>query len=208
MRTPRIASCALEILITVALVYAMAWYLGPAFDMYLPPRGPCGGGLQKAKQKRTLADIGNTASALLDWSADAAVTATPLPSAGLEIGAVPLGTVIDLNEFREVSYEELVSYLHPRDDFFYMRWIPDVDGWKNPIEYYFAGSSIPPDRILIRSAGCRGEFAEGDYQTGPFANTDYEQDIVWADGRFVRWPGAAGVVGLRRQSASRANSTG
>ena len=22
----------------------------------------------------------------------------------------------------------------------------------------------------------------------PFVSTDYEQDIVWADGLFVRWP--------------------
>ena len=26
------------------------------------------------------------------------------------------------------------------------------------------------------------------YTTGPFDPTDYDQDIVWADGFFVRWP--------------------
>ncbi len=173
--------CVPETLICLALIYAIAWYLGPNVDMYLPPRGPCGGGLQKAKQKRTVADIRNTGTALLEWIADFEASSPPLPSGEARV---------DLDGFREVSHAELLGHLRPRDDFFYMQEVPYLDGWKNRIEVYFQGESVPPDRVLIRSAGCRGQFEEDGYQTGPFVSTDYGQDIVWADGQFVRWPGA------------------
>ena len=31
-------------------------------------------------------------------------------------------------------------------------------------------------------------FSGGSYQAAAFDPTDYDQDIVWADGFFVRWP--------------------
>jgi hypothetical protein len=43
----------------------------------------------------------------------------------------------------------------------------------------------------IRSTG-RDNSAEGEtYTVGPFITTQYDRDIVWADGFFVRFP--AGV---------------
>lgn len=67
--------------------------------------------------------------------------------------------------------------------------VPQVDGWGHPIEFYFQGLHVPPPRIVIRSPGCDGRFEGETYETGPFAATDYRQDIVWAEGEFVRWPG-------------------
>jgi hypothetical protein len=47
--------------------------------------------------------------------------------------------------------------------------------------------------LAIQSYG-RGAIAIGSLAAGstwtvqPFVSTDYDQDIVWADGYFVRWP--------------------
>ena len=45
--------------------------------------------------------------------------------------------------------------------------------------------------IAIGSAGrgTTGLTSLGLYTIGPFTPTNYVQDIVWADGYFVRWPG-------------------
>lgn len=189
------SGCVLEITVILALIYAIAWVTGPSFDMYLPPRGPCGGGMQKARQKRTVAEIRNTGTAVLQWIADAEAGSSFPQDGGYGSGAPESGTRVDLDGFREVSHAELFGYLHPREDFFYMQQMPDVDGWKNWIEFYFQGESMPPERVLIRSAGCRGQFEEGGYLAGPFVSTDYAQDLVWADGHFVRWPGSTGRAG-------------
>ena len=42
--------------------------------------------------------------------------------------------------------------------------------------------------IALRSYGQKGAADGATYTTGAFEPTDYEQDIVWADGFFVRWP--------------------
>jgi hypothetical protein len=49
--------------------------------------------------------------------------------------------------------------------------------------------------IGIRSRGRDGSFSGGSYQVGPFLTTDYDQDIVWADGFFINYPAGAQTGG-------------
>jgi hypothetical protein len=42
--------------------------------------------------------------------------------------------------------------------------------------------------MAIRSAGRDGAFSGDTYTAGAFDPLDYDQDIVWADGVFIRWP--------------------
>ena len=42
--------------------------------------------------------------------------------------------------------------------------------------------------MLIRSAGRDGQFEGDQYTIGAFEVTDYDRDIVWINGFFVRWP--------------------
>jgi hypothetical protein len=42
--------------------------------------------------------------------------------------------------------------------------------------------------LAIRSAGGDGIFEGSTYSYGPFVSTDFNRDIIWADGVFVRWP--------------------
>ena len=82
--------------------------------------------------------------------------------------------------------------------------VPDTDGWGNTYEYYLAnGYDVTPEIMGTQSnvvAICSpakpengvtpaANTCEGDYLVGGFIATDYEQDIVWANGGFVRAPG-------------------
>ncbi len=42
--------------------------------------------------------------------------------------------------------------------------------------------------MAIRSQGRNARTPRGTYTVTAFDPTDYDQDIVWADGFFVRWP--------------------
>jgi len=42
--------------------------------------------------------------------------------------------------------------------------------------------------MLIHSGGRDSSAPAASYTLGSFDPTDYDQDIVWADGFFVRWP--------------------
>ena len=49
--------------------------------------------------------------------------------------------------------------------------------------------------VAIRSAGRDGSMdATGQYTPGFFIGTDYDQDIVWSDGYFVRAPGGVNAT--------------
>jgi hypothetical protein len=71
----------------------------------------------------------------------------------------------------------------------YLQDVPPADGWKTPYEYYLnTGNPLAAQVMAIRSLG-RNKAEEGStYTVTSFDPTDYDRDIVWADGFFVRWP--------------------
>ncbi len=129
--------------------------------------------LQKAKQHRTVADLRQVGHALQAYATDLAAGAVERPM-------VP-GT----------TAPELGSHLAPK----YIERIPAVDGWKRP--YHFACASGagggPCDSFCLGSGGRDGAFELADlhsYRGAPegFAPGQYDRDLVWCDGSFVRWP--------------------
>lgn len=72
---------------------------------------------------------------------------------------------------------------------------PARDGWGEPIEVYLRRDELPAEQVVvIRSPGRDGVFDSDCYTVGPFDGEDADQDIVWADGFFMRWPeGSAGL---------------
>jgi len=163
----------IELLIVVAIIGIIAAILIPnLLDA-----------LQKAKQKRTMSDIRNLGTAWMAWLTD-------------QVGAASAGSQ---NKFDaslhsvDLSYATLVTYLRPTSTFFYMQEIPQFDGWGNDLDYAM-NSDILGASVMSIYAMCRGgAYVDGapnktDIVVGTFLSTDYDQDIVWADGYFVRWP--------------------
>ena len=50
------------------------------------------------------------------------------------------------------------------------------------------GASFNRGVMTIRSAGKDGVYSGDRYEAGTFAPGDTNQDLVWLDGFFVRWP--------------------
>jgi type II secretion system protein G len=158
----------IELLIVVAIIGIIAALLIPNFL----------DALQKAKQKRTVADMRNTGTAMFSWLTD-------------QVGAAAAGqaaTTITLSDYGSVVTSTAVaSVLVPQ----YLQSVPDKDGWKNDFVYYLkTGTSevLQKNVMLIGSGGRDGGGVTGPYTVAGFDPTDYDQDIVWADGFFVRWP--------------------
>ncbi|MEA2562725.1 MAG: uncharacterized protein QOH06_4229 [Acidobacteriota bacterium] len=130
-------------------------------------------------QKRTVADIRNTGTAMFSWLTD-------------QVGAAAAGQSqtepsdeVDMDRYSALSYEEVQTILLPQ----YMQTVPERDGWGYPYEYYLNVENPLAQQVMgIRSPGRDGRFSADSYTVTAFDPDDLDQDIVWADGFFVRWP--------------------
>ena len=166
----------IELLIVVAIIGIIAAILIPnLLDA-----------LQKAKQKRTMGDIRNIGTAWFSWFQDQ-VSAAAAGSSGTQ--TYDFGGIGST-----VASTDLIKTLFISKTMFYIQKIPQKDGWGN--NYEFRGSSdLAALQVMgIRSGGRDGSFSTSSYTMGPFIATKYEEDIVWADGFFVRYPAGAQVV--------------
>ena len=163
----------IELLIVVAIIGIIAAILIPnLLDA-----------LQKAKQKRTVGDMRDVGAAWFSWLTDqigaaAAGTTGQWTTSGLS----PIG-----------SGDALLSTLYISETMFYIQEVPNRDGWGNNYDYLYSGNPLTAKVMAIFSPGRTDGTIQGQYTMGPVLATDYDQDIVWADGFFVRYPAGAKV---------------
>jgi type II secretion system protein G len=123
--------------------------------------------IQRARQKRTMADMKNLATAIeayaVDWNAYPAAAGYAMPS-GLSLPTGTLGSVS--------------GSIRPT----YLRMLPLVDGWDS---YFTYGTSTAKSDYVLRSPG-----ADGIAETTPAfgATTDFNADIILVDSTFVQFP--------------------
>ena len=128
---------------------------------------------QKAKQTRVVSSARTLGNACLAWVSD-------------QGGSPTLSDPVDLANYPiQLTRDEVSSLLKPN----YIPFVPELDRWGNPWEFYFSGDINAENVFCLRSAGRDGVFDTTPYSVNPFVATDYDQDIVWADGSLVRWPG-------------------
>ncbi|MFI5120834.1 MAG: type II secretion system protein GspG [Thermoanaerobaculia bacterium] len=126
--------------------------------------------IQRAKQKRSMADMKNVATAVESYATDQnfypAAAGFSLPS-GLTLPTSTIGTVS--------------GQLSPT----YLRFVPLVDGWSS---YYTYGTSPARGDYALRSAG-----ADGALDATPMwgVTTNFNADIILVDGTFVQYPDGA-----------------
>lgn len=134
-------------------------------------------------QKRTVADLRNTGTAMFSWLTDqvgAAAAGQAQTGSGIQM--------VYLQQYTPISHKELERILVPQ----YLQAVPETDGWGHAYEFYLNAANVTSAQVMsIRSSGRDGRFSATDYSVSPFAPTDFDQDIVWADGFFIRWPQAA-----------------
>ena len=157
----------IELLIVVAIIGIIAALLVPNFL----------DALQKAKQKRTMGDQRDLGTAWMSWLTD--------QSAAAAAGQAQLN-VSDWSGTgdRDSLAAQLVDT--------YIQEVPDLDGWKNSYTYRFCDFDpcnplSAPKAFLVHSGGRDGS-AAGAFTFGSFEPTAYDEDLIWADGFFLRWP--------------------
>ncbi len=157
----------IEVLVVVAILGIIAALLIPNFLL----------SLHKAKQKRTMSDIHEVGQSMASWLFD-------------QVGAAAAGsssTTFDLSDYGStIDAADLEALLVPM----YLPGLPSRDSWGFGYEYYLKTAALHADKIMaIRSPGRDGEFSST-YSFGTFEVTDFDQDLVWADGNFIHWPGS------------------
>jgi general secretion pathway protein G len=128
--------------------------------------------IQRAKQRRTMVDMRNMATAWEARNTEAGRYNAAGQSSGIE-GADQL-----------VTFTDLSAMLSPT----YIKVLPQLDGWGTPYKTYTSqayGAGSPASVYAILSAGKDGVFS-GDPATGPFTNFDC--DIVYSNGVFLSYP--------------------
>lgn len=156
----------IELLIVVAIIGIIA-------SMLIPNMLDA---MQKAKQKRTIADMRIAGGAMFSWLTD-------------QVGAAAAGqssTQVDLSTYGSVkSVTDLTTILVPN----YLQDIPVKDGWKSPFDYYLNTANPHARNVMaIRSRGRDSQADTTSYTVTSFEPTDYNRDVIWADGFMVRWP--------------------
>ena len=148
----------IELLVVVAIIAILA---AIAIANYLT-------GLQRARQKRTMADIRTVASA---WEARATET-KGYSAAGFTFPTQP------------VTYVDLRSALVPT----YANPLPEMDGWSKAFQFATnqAWGTQTAQSYGIRSGGSDTTFDGTSYTSGPVDR--FECDIVYANGSFVTYP--------------------
>lgn len=175
----------IELLIVVAIIGIIAAILIPNLI----------DSLQKGKQKRTMGDMRNTGTCWMSWLTD-------------QIGAGAAGGSgknrqysLQAGGFVTVDPADLLLSLYQSQTFFYCQEVPIVDGWGNAMEYYQNSNLLAANVMAIRSPGRTSGFSDLTYTIGAFIATQYDNDIVWADGLFVRYPAGTQYVAGQQSAA-------
>ncbi|MEA2325327.1 MAG: hypothetical protein QOE68_286 [Thermoanaerobaculia bacterium] len=152
----------LELLVVVAIIGIIAAIAIPNLLV----------AIQRAKQRRTMVDMRNTATA---WEARNS-------EAGRYNAAGQANGVEGADQ--RVTYADLQKMLAPT----YMGSVPEFDGWGTAFQAYANqpyGGATQARVYAIISAG-KDQIIEADPTTGPFTNFDC--DIVYGSGVFLSYP--------------------
>jgi general secretion pathway protein G len=123
--------------------------------------------VQRGKQKRTMSDMRAVATAIESYAVDNNYYPAAACNAGLFTTGFP-GTALGLSSF---------TNLQPT----YIAQVPRQDGWGRFMRYALGNNS---NDYRLESSGRDG--AAGTLNCG--TTTDFNDDIVYADGTFIQWP--------------------
>jgi len=131
------------------------------------------------RQRRTVADLRNVGTALFSWLTDQVGAS----AAGAQ--QTPSPKEVRLEDYPAISTAELKKLLVPD----YIQSVPETDGWGHPYEFRLNVKNVLAEHVMmIRSPGRDGVYSATLYTVEGFDPEDYDQDLVWADGFFIRWP--------------------
>jgi len=153
----------LELLVVVAIIGIIALIAIPNLLV----------AIQRARQRRTMADIRNIAAA---WEARNS-------DSGRYNAAGQVNGVEGADQ--RITTPNLQAMLTPT----YIKVLPEIDAWGTPYQTYADqayGSSTKKASVYAIISGGKDGIIEADPTTGPFTNFDC--DIVYSNGVFLSYP--------------------
>jgi hypothetical protein len=142
-----------------------------------PPPAPH----EDAATRQTKTDLRTVGTAMWNWYKDQ-MAAKPKAD---HVKAEEESKSVDFAAVPVISRGELAKVLVPK----YIAAIPEKDGWGHPYEFRLSTRDLNATRIMAaRSPGKDGKFSGTVYEIAAFPPADQDQDIVWIDGYFARWP--------------------
>ena len=130
--------------------------------------------MNRARQKRTMADMRTVATAI-----EALGTDTKKYGLVPITRVLPKGDPLRFETLQRVTYADLSHSLQPT----YMRKLPRFDGWGTEME-------VRVDRdystYVVRAAGRDHAFQKQPYQFR--TTTDFDEDILLSEGNFLQYP--------------------
>jgi type II secretion system protein G len=126
--------------------------------------------MQRAKQKRTMADMRAIATA---WEARATDMNT--------YGAAGAGTTFTFWT-PVLAFDKMLALVTPT----YIKSMPQNDGWGRPYDFAL-DTATPPQAYAIRSFGKDGTSQGNTFQIGT-TTQNFDCDIVYSNGSFIQWP--------------------
>ena len=147
----------------------------------------------KNAQMKTADDLQKVGKAMLSWAVDhlRGKTSSSWPPADRGDSTTWRAT-LEASEHRKavdksyasISRDVVVELLVPN----YLDRVPKKDGWGHPYQYAINDDLLAMAIVAMRSAGADGRFDTDRYEIGPFYALDFDNDMVWGDGYFIRWP--------------------
>jgi type II secretion system protein G len=132
--------------------------------------------IQRAKQKRTMADMRSAGTAAEAYAVDY----NHYPAAAGTLSTLPSGMSLPTTSFGDATGSTFSAKVSPT----YIRVLPLVDGWQS---YFLYGADATKQNYIIMSTGKNG--AAETFAGGP--TTNFNADIVFADGQFLQYPAGA-----------------
>lgn len=169
----------IELLIVIAIIGIIAAILIPNFL----------DSLQKAKQKRTMGDMKDVGTAWFSWLTDQYGAAAAAGAPTTDKYEMPPGPYAQTSLATDLQRTATFQG--------YIQAVPQTDAWNTDFTYCRepnATDVLTADAALgMISFGRNGTADDGttcgdEVPTGAFDPTDYDQDLIWADGFFVHFP--------------------
>ena len=160
----------------------------------------------ESAQRQTVDEVRAIGTAMMAWLTDqtsaGAAGQRQRPGPERKVGTVDMGWLNDgaeqgfepmepslksrdLADYSEISFADLKATLVP----LYAPRLPELDGWGHPYQFFMDRTLPFGEKVFcVRSPGRDGRFSGLLYSAGPFDSESFDEDIVWVDGYFVRWP--------------------
>lgn len=146
-----------------------------------PPPQPITDEEKQAKSLETIARVGNAMLSLLIDRMDGGFT--------LEVSQLPESWSYETEDresepLRRVPHADVVELLVPD----YVTEVPNANPWGHSYQFAINENLMGPNVMSIRCPGRDDRFDTDAYTLGTFPEKEFDRDIVWADGLWIRRP--------------------